>query len=123
MKMTFKSLIVLASILLLAGCGKKLTGTYTSDPVMPKLNLGVPMSKEMTSMMRKTEEMTRTTLEFKGSKVRIGNSLGYSEHAYKINGDKIEITVEEDEWKQVQIMTLNQDGTIDFGPVKFRKNE
>ena len=81
------------------------------------------IQRQMDEQMKKVEAMNRMTLEFDGSKVRMGTATAISEYRYRIDGSRLEVIVEAMGQKTTLPMTIEPDGSISYLTMNFRKVE
>jgi hypothetical protein len=119
------SCLFVALAVLLAGCGKKLTGRYEATPEIPRMpmmaGLDPKVKRQMDDMTRKVQDMNRVSLVFDGSKVRMGTATAVSEYRYRIDGKKLEVIAEAMGQKTIMPMTIEDDGTISYNVLRFYK--
>lgn len=114
------------AVLLTSGCGKQLSGRYEAVVQIPRMQMpGVDpkIQQQMDEQMKKVEAMNRMTLEFDGSKVRMGTATAISEYRYRIDGSRLEVIVEAMGQKTTLPMTIEPDGSISYLTMNFRKVE
>ena len=119
-------LLSILFLLLCTGCGKKLSGTYESSPMMPDLSaLGAnsAMQSHFKSAQKEINKMNRMTLEFSGSKVKMRTPFEIQEFKYRIKGNQIEILSDALGQKTIIPMTLEKDGSISYNIIRFRKTD
>jgi hypothetical protein len=108
---------VLTLVLLVAGCGKKLNGRYEAVPAIPQMRMpgaDATLQKQMDAQMKKVQDMNRMTLEFDGSKVRMGSAAAVSEYRYRVSGNRLEVISEAMGQKTIVPMTIEADGYQSF---------
>jgi hypothetical protein len=109
---------------LLAGCGQKLSGRYEATPEIPQMRMpGVDakLQRRMDAQMKTVQDMNRMTLEFDGSKVRMGSATAITEYGYRVSGNKLEVISEAMGQKTTMPMTIEADGSISYQTLRFRK--
>jgi hypothetical protein len=117
---------ILPVVLLVAGCGERLTGRYEAVAQIPRMQMpGVDpkLQRQMDDQMKKIEEMNRMTLEFDGSKVRMGSASAISEYSYRLDGSRLEVIVEAMGQKTIMPMTIESDGSISYLTMRFYKTK
>lgn len=111
----------------LTGCGQKLTGRYEMIADIPRMEMpkgtDPKLQRQMDELTRKTQDMTRQTLEFNGSKVKMGSAAAVQEHSYRITGNKLEVLVEAMGQKATLPMTIEADGSITYMGMSYRRVE
>lgn len=113
-------------VLLSSGCGRQLSGRYEAVAQIPRMQMpGVDpkIQRQMDEQMQKIEAMNRVTLEFDGSKVRMGTASAISEYRYRIDGSRLEVIIEAMGQKTTLPMTIEADGSITYLTMNFRKVE
>ncbi len=116
--------LLIAAMVLLTGCGKKLSGRYEAEVPMPRMQIpGVDpkVQTQMNDVAKQVEDMNRMSLEFDGSKVRMGSSKAIGEYSYRIDGNRLEIISEARGQKMIIPMTIEEDGAITYLQFHFKK--
>ena len=116
--------VVFALVVLLAGCGKRLSGRYEARPEIPQMRMpGVDAKvlRQMDPVMKMVQDMNRMTLEFDGSMVRMGTATAISEYRYRVSGNKLEVISEAMGQKTIMPMTIEADGSISYLTLRFYK--
>lgn len=118
-------LLFLPLVTLLCGCGKKLSGRYEAVPDVPRMAMpkGVDpkVQRQMDDALRKTQDLTRMSLEFDGSTVKMGTAYAIHEYKYRIDGQKLEVISEAMGQKTTVPMTIEADGSISYMGMTYRK--
>lgn len=117
------------SVLLLAvaltGCGQRLSGRYEMTADIPRMQMpkgsDPKLQRQMDEIAQKTKQLTRQTLEFEGSKVKMGNASAVSAYSYRVEGNKLEVLVEAMGQKTTLPMTIEADGSITYMGMRYRK--
>jgi hypothetical protein len=121
----FLACLLLAFTVFASGCGKKLTGRFEMVADIPRMQMpkgtDPKLQRQMDELNRKTQEMTRQTLEFNGSKVKMGSAAAVQEHSYRISGNKLEVLVEAMGQKATLPMTIEPDGSITYMGMSYRR--
>jgi hypothetical protein len=117
-------LVVLSlCVMLLTGCGQKLTGRYeTQPPAIPSLavpGMDAKTAKQFNDQMRQVAEMSRMFLEFDGYTVRMGSQTAVTEYKYRIKGNILELTVDAMGQKTTLPMKIEPDGSISYSLLRF----
>ena len=118
--------IVLTFTLLLTGCGKKMTGLYEAVPDIPEMRipgLDANTKRQMDAQFRQIQNMSRMTLQFEGSKVRMGTASAISEYSYRIDGNKLEVIAEGMGQKMIMPMIIEGDGSITYQTLRFYRKK
>ena len=118
------SIVITAVCALLVGCGERLSGRYELQPSVPKLNLPTvdpKTQKALIAQMGAVQDLHKMTLEFKGSKVRMSNAAVTKECPYRIEGNELKIMLEHGGNEYVMPMILEEDGSISYLGMRYRK--
>lgn len=86
---------------------------------MPGVN--ATLQKQLDDQMKQVEAMNRMSLEFDGSKVRMGTASAISEYSYRVNGNRLEVIAEGLGQKTIMPMTIEADGSITYLSLRFYK--
>ncbi len=117
--------LLLTLVLVLSGCGKRLSGRYEAEASIPRMPMpnGVDpkAQRQMDDAMSKLQDMTRQTLEFDGSTVRMGSKAAMMEYKYRIKGQTLEVLVDAMGQKATIPMTIETDGSITYLTLNYRK--
>lgn len=113
-------LLVLLSLCLLTGCGKRLSGVYEGTLTPPASASSNPKFQEQyAQMVTKQNETLGMFLKFDGSEVEFGSKAGSKTGRYEIKGDVLELKF--DDGKTKVSMTINTNGSITYMSFVFRK--
>ncbi|MCX6952805.1 MAG: hypothetical protein NTV51_11655 [Verrucomicrobia bacterium] len=109
----------------ISGCGQKLSGRYEMEAQIPRMPLpkgtDPKLQRQMDDAMTKIQNVTRQSLEFDGSTVKMGNQAAVTEYKYRVDGQKLEILVEAMGQKTTLPMTIEADGSITYMGMSYRK--
>lgn len=108
----------------LSGCGERLEGRYEavhSFPKIPLFGLDRATQQKFNDQFKAIQDMSRTTMEFDGSIVRLGTSAMMTECAYRVKGNQLEVTMNVNGQKAIMPMTIQDDGSITYLTTRFRK--
>ena len=111
---------------LLSGCGQQLSGRYEGSVEIPSLrmpSIDAKMQGVFDQQMKKVSDMNRMTLEFFGSKVRMGTPGVIAECSYTLKDNHLEIVMEQNGQKIIAPMTVEPDGAITYLSIRYRKVE
>lgn len=120
------AILILLSACLLTGCGKKMSGRYEARPTVPQIVMpgtDARLQGQMNAQMDAIRDMNRGTLEFEGSKVRMGNGMVVMEYRYRVQGDRLELISEVMGQKVIIPMKIEADGSISYQSLRFYKVE
>ena len=115
---------MLALVVCLTGCGKQLNGRYEAEVAIPQMRMpGIDpkLQKQIEAQMKGVQNMYGMSLEFNGSKVKMINAMAVTEHSYRIDGNKLEVTLEGMGQKAILPMTIEADGSINYLSMRYRK--
>jgi hypothetical protein len=117
--------LLLPLVVVLTGCGQRLTGRYEMTPDIPMMQMpkgtDPKVQRQMDDVRRKTQDMTRMSLEFDGSTVKMGSISAVNEYKYRIKGQSLEVIVEAMGQKTVLPMTIQADGSISYMGLVYRR--
>ena len=115
---------VLALVVCLTACGKQLNGRYEAVIEIPQMRMpGIDpkLQKQIDAQMKGVQSMYGMSLEFNGAKVKMINAMAVTEHRYRIDGNKLEVTLEGMGQKAILPMTIEADGSINYLSMRYRK--
>jgi hypothetical protein len=123
--------VVFLSLLFLAGCGKRMTGVFESEPspipAMPDFGVKSPQMDALRAQnakaMSQVQQMTKMRIEFDGSKVRftyvgMGTTI---EYPYKAYDDHVDVQMDTAGIHIIQAITLNSDGSLTYLDTRYTR--
>lgn len=90
-------------------------------PNLSGLASNAAMQSQLSEAQNELSKINRMTLEFSGSTVRFGTAFQIQEMKYKIKGNRIELISEALGQKTIIPMVLEDDGSISYNNIRFRK--
>lgn len=88
---------------------------------MKMQGLSAKQQRDFDTQMQAAAAMTTMSLEFDGSKVRIGTAGAISEYKYRIEGNRLEVIAEAMGQKTIMPMSIESDGSITYMTMQFRR--
>ena len=120
--MTMRIVLWVCVLGLSFGCGRRMTGTYESEPTrtslpalptVPGMKADGRVQRQFDDAMRQAQQMSTVRLTFEGRKARLSNWGGMELVVpYRVKGGRVELLLAQGEVEQVLAFTINADGSL-----------